>query len=197
MLCYLFIKAQLVLVDEYMFENNWSNHLLEISLFIFAFANQHGFPIIYLGVVSEQAEMATSSDNLALEKIDLLSHAEETMDIEYEVLEVYGVWTLKLTLNGISALSYLYNIAQSTSVTDLFALIKQNEMGTEEGQLQPESVPSLPVLCIEDGSVILRFSEIFGIQEPVRKVKTDHHKRPVNKGILHVGCNKKILKVSS
>ncbi|KAF8765522.1 hypothetical protein HU200_008480 [Digitaria exilis] len=94
---------------------------------------------------SEQAEMATSSDNLALEKIDLLSHAEETMDIEYEVLE--------------------------------------NEMGTEEGQLQPESVPSLPVLCIEDGSVILRFSEIFGIQEPVRKVKTDHHKRPVNKDL--------------
>lgn len=59
--------------------------------------------------------MATSSDNLALEKIGLLSHAEETMDFEYEVLEVYEVWTLKLALHGISAFSYLYNIAQSTS----------------------------------------------------------------------------------
>jgi hypothetical protein len=57
-------------------------------------------------------------------------------------------------------------------------------MGTEEGQHELESTASLPVLCIEDGSVILRFSEIFGIQEPSRKVKTDHHKRPANKGML-------------
>jgi transcription initiation factor TFIID subunit 1 len=62
------------------------------------------------------------------------------------------------------------------------SLIKQNEMGIDDGQLEPEAATSLPVLCIDDGKVILRFSEIFGIQEPVRKVKTDHHKRPVNKG---------------
>ena len=70
------------------------------------------------------------------------------------------------------------------------SLMKQNEMGTEDGQHEPESVTSLPVLCVQDGNVILRFSEIFGTQEPVRKVKTDHHKRPVNKGILYVDCNK-------
>jgi hypothetical protein len=64
-------------------------------------------------------------------------------------------------------------------------LIKQNVMGIEEGQHKLESAASLPVLCIEDGSVILRFSEIFGIQEPSRKAKTDHHKRPVNKGMLN------------
>ncbi|XP_039844257.1 transcription initiation factor TFIID subunit 1-like isoform X2 [Panicum virgatum] len=92
----------------------------------------------------EQADMSTSSDKLTLEKIGSLSHLEESMDFEYEVLE-------------------------------------QNEMGTEDGQHKPESVTSLPVLCVQDGNVILRFSEIFGIQEPVRKVKTDHHKRPVNK----------------
>ncbi|KAL6873418.1 hypothetical protein ACP4OV_013500 [Aristida adscensionis] len=59
----------------------------------------------------------------------------------------------------------------------------QNEVITEECQPDPQSATSLPVLCIEDGSVILRFSEIFGIQEPARKVKTDHHKRPVNRGL--------------
>lgn len=91
----------------------------------------------------EQADMTTSSDNLAMEKIGLLSHPEENMDFEYEDLE--------------------------------------NEKGTGEGQLEPESATSLPVLCIEDGNAILRFSEIFGIQEPVRKVKSDHHKRPVDK----------------
>lgn len=59
-------------------------------------------------------------------------------------------------------------------------------MGTEEGEHEPESAASLPILCIEDGNVILRFSEIFGIQEPARKVKTDHPKRSVNKGLLHL-----------
>jgi len=42
-----------------------------------------------LDIVSiEQAAMATSSDNLAMEKIGLLSHPEEGMDFEYEDLEV-------------------------------------------------------------------------------------------------------------
>ena len=54
-----------------------------------------------------------------------------------------------------------------------------------EEQLESKTATSLPVLCIEDGSVILKFSEIFGAQEPVRKAKMDRHKRPVNKGILH------------
>mgnify|MGYP005837020705 CR=1 FL=1 len=58
----------------------------------------------------------------------------------------------------------------------------QEEIDTEEDQLESKSATTLPVLCIEDGSVILKFSEIFGAQEPVRKAKTDQHKRPVNKG---------------
>ncbi|XP_019445197.1 PREDICTED: transcription initiation factor TFIID subunit 1-like isoform X1 [Lupinus angustifolius] len=34
----------------------------------------------------------------------------------------------------------------------------------------------LPILCVEDGVAILRFSEIFGIHEPLRKgEKRDHH----------------------
>ncbi|KAF0902877.1 hypothetical protein E2562_019169 [Oryza meyeriana var. granulata] len=57
---------------------------------------------------------------------------------------------------------------------------QQKEMVTEE-QLESKAATSLPVLCIEDGSVILRFSEIFGAQEPIRKAKIDRHKRPVNK----------------
>jgi transcription initiation factor TFIID subunit 1 len=49
------------------------------------------------------------------------------------------------------------------------SLIKKNEMGIDEGQLESETVTSLPVLCIDDGKMILRFFEFFGIQEPVRK----------------------------
>ncbi|XP_062229396.1 transcription initiation factor TFIID subunit 1-like isoform X2 [Phragmites australis] len=83
------------------------------------------------------------------------------------------------------ALEKIGSLSHPEESMDFEYEVFQNEMGTEEGQLKPESASSLPVLCIEDGSVILRFSEIFGIQEPIRKVKTDHHKRPVNKE-LHV-----------
>ena len=39
--------------------------------------------------------------------------------------------------------------------------------------------------------MILKFSEIFGAQEPVRKAKTDYYKRPVNKGIQQADCKRK------
>ncbi|RLM98386.1 hypothetical protein C2845_PM06G32280 [Panicum miliaceum] len=56
----------------------------------------------------------------------------------------------------------------------------KKEIGTE-GHLGSKTAVSLPVLCIEDGSVILRFCEIFGIQEPARKRKADHQRHPINK----------------
>ncbi|XP_042499646.1 transcription initiation factor TFIID subunit 1 [Macadamia integrifolia] len=40
--------------------------------------------------------------------------------------------------------------------------------------LDGTSSTSLPILCIEDGMVILRFSEIFGVHEPLKKDKRDH-----------------------
>ena len=63
----------------------------------------------------EQADMSTSSDKLTLEKIGSLSHLEESMDFEYEVLEVYEARILKLALLVICPVSYLVNIAQPKS----------------------------------------------------------------------------------
>jgi len=63
----------------------------------------------------EQADMSTSSDKLTLEKIGSLSHLEESMDFEYEVLEVYEARILKLALLVICPVSYLVNIAQPMS----------------------------------------------------------------------------------
>ncbi|XP_021908111.1 transcription initiation factor TFIID subunit 1-like [Carica papaya] len=45
-----------------------------------------------------------------------------------------------------------------------------------EGPLDGKSLTSLPVLCIEDGMVILRFSEIFGIHEPLKKEEKRGHR---------------------
>lgn len=41
----------------------------------------------------------------------------------------------------------------------------------------------LPVLCIEDGMVILRFSEIFGIHEPIKKREKRDRRYSVPKGV--------------
>ncbi|CAN1821883.1 Transcription initiation factor TFIID subunit 1 [Linum perenne] len=45
-------------------------------------------------------------------------------------------------------------------------------------QKEPEFKGStlLPILCVEDGMVILKFSEIFGIHEPLKKVPKREHK---------------------
>ncbi|KAK3134208.1 hypothetical protein QOZ80_6AG0546340 [Eleusine coracana subsp. coracana] len=89
-----------------------------------------------------------------------------------------------VTLRDDHALEKIGSVSHPEESMDFEYEALQNEMGTEEAEHEPAAA-SLPVLCIEDGSVILRFSEIFGIQEPARKVKTNHHKRPVNKE-LHV-----------
>ncbi|RZC74501.1 hypothetical protein C5167_049982 [Papaver somniferum] len=43
---------------------------------------------------------------------------------------------------------------------------------------------SLPILCIEDGKVVLRFSEIFGVHEPPRKREMRNHRDPIPKDKL-------------
>lgn len=41
----------------------------------------------------------------------------------------------------------------------------------------------LPVLYVEDGMAILRFSEIFGISEPLRKGEKREHRHSIPRGI--------------
>nr|GFC47044.1 hypothetical protein [Tanacetum cinerariifolium] len=47
--------------------------------------------------------------------------------------------------------------------------IQKEETHIFEEPFEPKSSTPLPVLCVEDGKVILRFSEIFAIQEPFKK----------------------------
>ncbi|KAI4969555.1 hypothetical protein ZWY2020_000469 [Hordeum vulgare] len=75
------------------------------------------------------------------------------------------------------------SLPQPGECMDVEYEVCQEEIDIEEDQLESKSATSLPVLCIEHGSAILKFSEVFGIEEPVRKAKTDHHKRPVSKEV--------------
>ncbi|KAF5731919.1 transcription initiation factor TFIID subunit 1 isoform X1 [Tripterygium wilfordii] len=45
-----------------------------------------------------------------------------------------------------------------------------------EGPLDGKCSTPLPILCVEDGMVILRFSEIFGIHQPLKKGEKSDHK---------------------
>ncbi|MED6142970.1 hypothetical protein PIB30_002256 [Stylosanthes scabra] len=58
-------------------------------------------------------------------------------------------------------------------------LQQTEELGTKEGpEVLKRSTP-LPVLYVEDGMEILRFSEIFGIHEPLRKGERREHRHSV------------------
>ncbi|KAJ0969401.1 hypothetical protein J5N97_022278 [Dioscorea zingiberensis] len=53
----------------------------------------------------------------------------------------------------------------------------QEHPDSEHEQADSRSDISLPVLCVEDGMVILRFSEIFGVHEPLKRAEKKEHRR--------------------
>jgi hypothetical protein len=61
--------------------------------------------------------------------------------------------------------------------------LMQEETDTVKGSLDKGHTP-LPILCIEDGMEILRFSEIFSIHEPLKKGEKRDHRYSILKGTL-------------
>ncbi|KAK8472151.1 hypothetical protein PHAVU_002G127400 [Phaseolus vulgaris] len=66
----------------------------------------------------------------------------------------------------------------SLQTEELDADVQKLEEEGPEVQKRSTAVP-LPVLCVEDGVAILRFSEIFGIHEPLRKGEKREHRQPI------------------
>lgn len=68
----------------------------------------------------------------------------------------------------------------------LFGLIlftcQQEEPVVFHDASDAKSLTPLPVLCVEDGVAILRFSEIFGVNAPLKKAGRKGHRYPVPKG---------------
>lgn len=60
----------------------------------------------------------------------------------------------------------------------------QEEPNILEEPFDVRSSTPLPILCIEDGKVILRFSEIFGIHESLKKAEKRDRRYSVSKGNL-------------
>lgn len=63
-------------------------------------------------------------------------------------------------------------------------MLKQEEADHVKGGLDRKGPTPLPILCIEDGMEILKFSEIFSIHEPLKKGKKRDHRYSIFKGML-------------
>ncbi|XP_040861039.1 transcription initiation factor TFIID subunit 1 isoform X2 [Glycine max] len=66
----------------------------------------------------------------------------------------------------------------SPQTEELDADVQKLEEDGPEVQKRSMAMP-LPVLCVEDGVAILRFSEIFGIHEPLRKGEKREHRHSI------------------
>lgn len=58
----------------------------------------------------------------------------------------------------------------------------QENIDILEEPFDDKSSAPLPILCIEDGKAILRFSEIFGIHESLKKAEKRDRRYSVSKG---------------
>ncbi|KAG5007883.1 hypothetical protein GLYMA_09G215000v4 [Glycine max] len=70
----------------------------------------------------------------------------------------------------------------SPQTEELDADVQKLEEDGPEVQKRSMAMP-LPVLCVEDGVAILRFSEIFGIHEPLRKGEKREHRHSIPRDI--------------
>ncbi|CAN6483418.1 unnamed protein product [Victoria cruziana] len=78
--------------------------------------------------------------------------------------------------SSIIGVTYVESFETANVVGDVEEF-QEGEQEVMQSELHDKSVSSLPVLCIEDGMVILRFSEIFGVHEPIRKPDKKVHPR--------------------
>ncbi|KAL9240687.1 hypothetical protein vseg_014876 [Gypsophila vaccaria] len=62
-----------------------------------------------------------------------------------------------------------------------FANLLEEEPPTSDEVVDLKSVASLPVLYVENGMAVLRFSEIFGVNEPLNKTGRREHKPSISK----------------
>ncbi|XP_042461128.1 transcription initiation factor TFIID subunit 1-like isoform X1 [Zingiber officinale] len=145
---------------------------------------------------------ATTEEDLLLPRKEYLSSSsllvsldqknsifdEENYDEDEEIVKDNALVDDNIE-NGISTSSAIppdNNLASAMSSeedADTFELDDLEEQpASEQEKIGSRADTSLPVLCVEDGMVILRFSEMFGIHEAVRRPeRKSHQKRPIER----------------
>ncbi|WOL14715.1 transcription initiation factor TFIID subunit 1 [Canna indica] len=129
-------------------------------------------------IVDDQIEtgMSTSSD---MQMDRMITEAENRHPQQTTTAEQSDF----ASVEGIPTDDNLASDVSSEEEVDAFEMdeIEQQPI-TEQEKLESHGDTSLPVLCVEDGMVILRFSEIFGIHEPVRRPeRKSNQKRPIER----------------
>lgn len=63
-------------------------------------------------------------------------------------------------------------------------MVKQDDSNALEESMGGDMSSLLPVLYVEDGKAILRFSEIFGVHEPLKAAGKRDRRYIIPKGVL-------------
>ena len=103
---------------------------------------------------------------------------KETYNLHYSLNCVYiaGQYILFYSLINMLMFAFYFYILK-------FISSSRKNLKSQEESLDEKGSTPLPVLCIEDGMVILRFSEIFGIHEPLKKGEKRDRRLSIPKGI--------------
>ena len=103
---------------------------------------------------------------------------KETYNLHYSLNCVYiaGQYILFYSLINMLMFAFYFYILK-------FISSSRKNLKSQEESLDEKGSTPLPVLCIEDGMVILRFSEIFGIHEPLKKGEKRDRRFSIPKGI--------------
>ena len=103
---------------------------------------------------------------------------KETYNLHYSLNCVYiaGQYILFYSLINMLMFAFYFYILK-------FISSSRKNLKSQEESLDEKGSTPLPVLCIEDGMVILRFSEIFGIHEPLKKGEKRDRRFFIPKGI--------------
>lgn len=62
-------------------------------------------------------------------------------------------------------------------------MVKQEDSDLLEDRMGGDMSPLLPVLYVEDGKAILRFSEIFGVHVPLKTARKRESRYIISKGV--------------
>ncbi|XP_019052937.1 PREDICTED: transcription initiation factor TFIID subunit 1-like isoform X2 [Nelumbo nucifera] len=105
-------------------------------------------------VVDENSEAQIVSQDEQNEHIELICDEEKSPENNMASIEHFEVGTLAVD----------------------FEDFQEDGPDNMQNSLNAKTVTSLPILCIEDGMVVLRFSEIFGFHEPLKKEERRDHR---------------------
>lgn len=138
-----------------------------------------------------EAEIHTSKDEtFAFPDSRLNQHSQEKTELMDNNSEIKAIMTAveQAEKDEVAPKEEIYSESlllpgqvQTEIADDGIANFYEEERVASDDAVDAKNVMPLPILCVEDGTPILRFSEIFGVNEPLKRVGRREQKYSVPK----------------